>query len=139
MIELKLETSAAIQAIDITDRVTALAWPDGFAWIGCPHTTAALVIGEGDPDMLEDYERVARDTYAPYEPFKHHRNDNPNAPAHLVSSFAGTQLLFPVVGSRLVLGTFQRIVLIELDGPKPGRVIKLASLPAGPDPVVTEG
>ena len=55
---------------------------------------------------------------APFEPFKHHRNDNPNAAAHIISSFAGTQLVLPVVDGELVLGTWQRLILIELDGPK---------------------
>ena len=32
--------------------------------------------------------------------------------------FAGTQLLLPVEAGKVVLGTWQRIVLIELDGPK---------------------
>jgi secondary thiamine-phosphate synthase enzyme len=68
--------------------------------------------------MLEDYEKVAAGIPAPFEPFKHHRNDNPNAAAHIISSFAGTQLTLPVEGGQPLLGTWQRIILIELDGPK---------------------
>jgi secondary thiamine-phosphate synthase enzyme len=68
--------------------------------------------------MLEDYETVAAGLPAPFEPFKHHRNDNPNAAAHIISSFAGTQLTLPVERGTLVLGTWQRLILIELDGPK---------------------
>ena len=83
-----------------------------------PHTTAALIIGENDPEMLEDYEKVAVELPAPFEPFKHHRNDNRNAAAHVISSFAGTQLTLPVEDGKIVLGTWQRIIFIELDGPK---------------------
>lgn len=130
--ELAVETTRRIQAIDITDQVLVQPLEDGFLWIGCPHTTAAVLIGEGDPDMLADYERVAGELFAPFEPFLHHRNNNPNAAAHLVSSFIGGQLLLPVVDRRLVLGSFQRIILLELDGPKSQRVVQITSLAAMP-------
>ena len=127
--DLALATARPVQALDITDRITDQIWPDGFLWIGCPHTTAAILIGESDPEMLEDIERVAAELFAPYEPFKHHKNDNPNAAAHLVSSFVGSQVLLPVQEGRLLLGTYQRIVFLELDGPKPVRTVRLASVP----------
>jgi secondary thiamine-phosphate synthase enzyme len=119
---LTVATTRAVEAIDLTDRLVPARWPDGLLLLSVPHTTAALIIGEADPEMLEDYERVARDLFAPWEPFRHHRNDNPNAAAHLLSSLAGTQLLLPVQEGHLVLGTYQRIVFLELDGPKTRRV-----------------
>lgn len=122
MSSLTVATTRAVEAIDITDRVAARRWPDGLLLVSVPHTTTALVLGEADPEMLEDYERVARDMFATWEPFRHHRNDNPNAAAHLVSSLAGTQLLLPVRDGALVLGTWQRVLLLELDGPKVRRV-----------------
>jgi secondary thiamine-phosphate synthase enzyme len=128
MSHLTVATERSIQAIDLTDRLTDRRWPDGVLLLSVPHTTAALIIGEADPEMLQDYERVARDWFAPWEPFKHHKNDNPNAAAHLVSSLAGTQLVLRVTDGALVLGTYQRIVLLELDGPKARRV-DMVSLP----------
>jgi secondary thiamine-phosphate synthase enzyme len=73
--------------------------------------------------MLEDYEKVAAGLPAPFEPFRHHRNDNPNAAAHVISSLAGTQLILPVEGGELGLGTWQRIILLELDGPKTRTIV----------------
>lgn len=118
MKKIEVATERSVQALDITDRISAEAWPDGWLILSVPHTTAALIIGENDPEMLEDYEKVAVELPAPFEPFKHHRNDNPNAAAHVISSFAGTQLMLPVVEGKLMLGTWQRIIFIELDGPK---------------------
>jgi secondary thiamine-phosphate synthase enzyme len=128
LIEFQLQSQARIQTVDITDLVTSREWPDGLLWLSTPHTTVSLVIGEADEDMLADYERVAGKLFEPYQPFRHHKNDNPNAAAHLLSSFGGTQLLLPVVAGRPVLGTHQRIVFIELDGPK-ARRLKVASIP----------
>jgi secondary thiamine-phosphate synthase enzyme len=127
MSDLVVRSDRRIQAIDVTDALAAVRWPEGFALLTVPHTTAALVIGEADEEMLADYERVAVELFAPFEPFSHHRNDNPNAAAHLLSSLAGTQLVVPVRDGALDLGTWQRIVLLELDGPKERR-IRLASL-----------
>jgi secondary thiamine-phosphate synthase enzyme len=129
MRRIEVHTERALQALDVTDAVAGQPWPDGWLVLSAPHTTVALVLGEGDPEMLEDYEKVAAGLVAPFEPFKHHRNDNPNANAHVISSFAGTQLLLPVEGGRVVLGTWQRIIFIELDGPK-SRTILAGSLPA---------
>lgn len=118
MKKIEVRSERSVQALDVTDRITATAWPDGWLILSTPHTTAALIIGENDPEMLEDYEKVAIGIPAPFEPFKHHRNDNPNAAAHVISSFAGTQLTLPVVDGELLLGTWQRIIFVELDGPK---------------------
>lgn len=118
MKKIEIDTERRVQALDVTDQISGHAWPDGWLILSVPHTTAALIIGENDPEMLEDYEKVAVELPAPFEPFKHHRNDNPNAAAHVISSFAGTQLMLPVVDGELTLGTWQRIIFIELDGPK---------------------
>lgn len=118
MKKIEITSERKVQAMDITDHVTAEAWPDGWLILSVPHTTAALFIGENDPEMLEDYEKVAVELPAPFEPFKHHRNDNPNAAAHVISSFAGTQLTLPVERGKLVLGKWQRLIFLELDGPK---------------------
>jgi secondary thiamine-phosphate synthase enzyme len=118
MRKIEVVTERSVQALDVTDRITGQAWPDGWLILSVPHTTAALIIGENDPEMLEDYEKVALQLPAPFEPFKHHRNDNPNAAAHVISSLAGTQLILPVEAGEVVLGTWQRVIFIELDGPK---------------------
>jgi secondary thiamine-phosphate synthase enzyme len=131
MRKIEVVTERSVQALDVTDRITGQAWPDGWLILSVPHTTAALIIGENDPEMLEDYEKVAVELPAPFEPFKHHRNDNPNAAAHVISSLAGTQLLLPVEGGEVMLGTWQRIIFIELDGPKT-RVILCGSAAAQP-------
>lgn len=127
MTELALATERKVEARDVTDLVADLALPDGFVLISAPHTTSALFLSEADADLLADIERVAAELFAPYEPFRHRKNDNPNAAAHILSGLVGSQLVLPVVGGRLGLGTYQRIVFLELDGPR-SRRIQVSSL-----------
>ncbi len=129
MTELELVTSTRIQALDITDLIRGRV-PAGPAllWVSTPHTTAALILCEADAEMLADIETAAGGLVAPLEPLTHHRNDNPNSAAHLMSSLFGSQLVLRVAAGELALGGYQRIVFVELDGPK-RRTVQLEALP----------
>lgn len=124
-----VQTSRTIEAIDITEHLHRSALVDGILLASLPHTTAALLLSEADEDLLADLEKVATTWPLQYEPFRHHKNDNPNAAAHLLSALAGSQVLIPVQGGRAQLGRYQRLVLLELDGPKE-RNVHLYSLAA---------
>lgn len=118
MPELAVQTHRKVHALDVTDEVLALHLDGRFAFIGAPHTTAAVLLCEADPEMLEDLERVAAQLFAGFEPFRHRKNDNPNAAAHLMSGFIGAQIVRPVRDGAVELGTYQRILFLELDGPR---------------------
>lgn len=122
MQELAYSTSRKLEALDLTDRLAELDLADGFVWLSTPHTTGALILSEADPEMLADIERVAGDLLVPFEPFRHRKNDNPNAAAHLLASLFGSQLVLPVHDGRLVLGQYQRVLFVELDGPRERRL-----------------
>lgn len=123
MTELLVETTRTVEAVDITDRIPAVD-EGSFVWLATPHTTAALIICEADEEMLADIERAAVELPAPLEPFRHARAGNPNAAAHLVSALAGTHLVLRVTEEgQLELGAWQRVILLELDGPKQRRVV----------------
>jgi secondary thiamine-phosphate synthase enzyme len=44
-------------------------------------------------------------------------------PDHILSSLVGTSLTLPFKGAKLLLGTWQKVVLIEFDGPRERRII----------------
>jgi secondary thiamine-phosphate synthase enzyme len=131
MLRIEVVTSRPRQALDITDRFTSRRWPDGLLLVSVEHTTAALFLGESGSEMFADYERAASRWMAGLGPFEHEAWNPGNAEAHVVSSFIGTQLLLPVSGGRLELGTWQRVILLELDGPR-RRSVAVASLAAEP-------
>ena len=80
------------------------------------HTTAALTTADLDPgtdlDMLDAFEAMM-----PKLRYRHPHNPE-HVPDHILSSLIGTGLTLPVESGSLVLGTWQRVVLVELDGPR---------------------
>ena len=118
--ELVISSSEKQEVLNITDRIkTALSdYDDGLIVITIPHTTAALIIGEDDEELRKDYLTVSEKLLLPLGPFKHIRNNNPNAAAHIMSSAFGTNISLPLRDGTLDLGKYQNIIFIELDGPK---------------------
>lgn len=131
MLRLELATSRAIQAVDITHLFTSRPWPEGLLLVSVEHTTAAIFLGESGPEMFADYERVAAGLVQPLGPFRHETWNPGNAQSHVLSSFIGTQLLLPISGGRLDVGTWQRVIFLELDGPRQ-RSLAVVSLAAQP-------
>jgi secondary thiamine-phosphate synthase enzyme len=113
-----LASSRRTQAMDITHLFTERAWPDGMLLVSVEHTTAAIFLGEAGADMFADYERVAERLVEEFGPFRHETWNPGNAQSHVLSSFIGTQLLLPIDAGRLDLVTWQRIIFLELDGPR---------------------
>lgn len=110
------------QVIDITDDVNKeLPEGDGVVVLLLQHTTAALTTADLDPgtdlDMLDAIEAIAPDL-----DYRHPHNPA-HAPDHIMSSIIGTNLSLPYRNGKLILGTWQRVVLIELDGPRDRNII----------------
>jgi len=131
MLRFELSTSRRTQALDVTSLFTDREWPAGLLLASVEHTTAALFLGESGSEMFEDYERVAAGLIEEYGPWQHEVWNPGNAQSHVLSSFIGGQLLLPVTDGRLDVGTWQRVIFLELDGPRQ-RHIAVASLPTQP-------
>ena len=54
--------------------------------------------------------------------YEHNRIDN-NAEAHLLSGLIGQSKIIPIKDNNLVLGTWQQIFLVELDGPRERKIV----------------
>ena len=105
------------EIVDITEQVQShLADADGICCLNVLHTTAALTTADLDPgtdlDMLDAFEALM-----PKLRYRHPHNPE-HVPDHILSSLIGTALTLPVESGSLVLGTWQRVVLVELDGPR---------------------
>ncbi|WP_460125104.1 secondary thiamine-phosphate synthase enzyme YjbQ [Stetteria hydrogenophila] len=120
----EVRTSRRVEVIDITRPVEEFAsrvGGSGILVVKVPHTTAAVTVNEAEPGLMEDIAEALL-KLAPIDyPWRHNRIDN-NAHAHIAASIMGDSRVVPVVNGRLVLGTWQRILLVELDGPRRRRV-----------------
>ncbi len=103
---------------DVTREVAAwlaaIAAGDGLVTLFLRHTSASLTIQENaDPDVLRDL-GDALDRLAPRQARYRHTIEGPDdMPSHIRSMLTATSLGIPVVGGRMVLGTWQAIYLIE--------------------------
>jgi secondary thiamine-phosphate synthase enzyme len=124
--EIRLKTERKTQLVDITERVRGSlgdAAGRSAVLVYVPHTTAAVTINEHlDPALLTDVEeamaRVVDDGWT----WRHDDVDGPNAPSHMRASLLGPQVLVPLDGGALALGTYQGIFFCEFDGPRERKV-----------------
>jgi len=118
-----VKTTAREQILIITDEVQRalgdLTDGDGICTIVTPHTTCAISVNENaDPDVPADLTKALR-AMIPNVDFKHGEG---NSDAHFLSMLIGTSLTWPYRNAKLVLGTWQGIYLVELDGPRRRKV-----------------
>ena len=116
----EVQTNLKKEVIDITDKVNALIkkenFKDGLINLFLMHTTAALTTADLDPgtdlDILDAFSELI-----PKLNYRHPHNPN-HVSDHILSSLIGASLTLPVENKEILLGTWQRIVLIEFDGPR---------------------
>jgi secondary thiamine-phosphate synthase enzyme len=125
-----LRTERPFQFVDVTEmvveRVRRAAIETGFVAVQVLHTTAAVVVNENEPLLLQDLrttlERVAPRA-APYEHddldrrgFTQPCAERENGHAHCKALFLPPSVVLGVSAGRMQLGRWQRIFLVELDG-----------------------
>lgn len=127
---LSLESSAALEFIDLTEgveeRVRRSGIEHGIANVHCRHTSAAVVVNENEPLLLEDFAELLERLAPRRRRYQHDRFDirtanlapdeRPNGHAHARALLLGASECLAVIGGRLELGPWQRIFLVELDG-----------------------
>jgi secondary thiamine-phosphate synthase enzyme len=124
--EISLRTDRKTQLVEITQDVQeAVADTNGAsaALIYVPHTTAGVTIQEhADPAVARDLEAALERMVGDDWGWQHIEDGEENAPAHVRAALAGPQVLVPLDGSRLALGTWQGIFFCEFDGPRSRKI-----------------
>jgi secondary thiamine-phosphate synthase enzyme len=113
------------QVIDITDKINDFLLHekanDGICTVFVTHTTCGITTADLDPgtdqDLLDALEKMF-----PSGNYRH-PHDPTHVGEHIMSSIIGPSVTVPVENGQLVLGTWQRIVLIELSGPRERNLI----------------
>jgi len=122
--EFQVKTKSRFDSIDITDQVqeSIKGVNEGVAYVIVKHTTCAIIINEAERGLMSDYIEWAKKLVPPEGEFKHNIIDN-NGHAHVISSIIGNSRVVPITGGMLDLGTWQRIILLEFDGPRTRTVL----------------
>lgn len=117
---LTVQTRTKDQVVDITEKISehlrSTNILNGLCYLFVLHTTCCLTTADLDPgtdlDLLDALRQVL-----PALPYRH-PHDPAHTPDHILSSMIGPAICIPIHQSKLVLGVWQRIILIELDGPR---------------------
>lgn len=117
--EFSVRTRSKFDSIDITEQVSEAVKgiSEGVAYVIVKHTTCAITINEAESGLMKDYLNWAKKLVPPEGEYEHNLIDN-NGHAHVISSIIGNSRIVPITNGRLDLGTWQRIILLEFDGPR---------------------
>lgn len=117
---LRISTGSRKEVVDLTDRIESLIRQakvqEGLCSLFVTHTTAALTTGEIGEGTEKDLLQVVEQMIPPIR-FRH-AHDPSHAWSHMASSILGPSLSIPISAGKLVLGTWQSVMLVELDGPR---------------------
>lgn len=121
---LQIRTPDHSTTVDITELVARVVQESGVKSGICtlyvPHTTAAVMVNEGDdPAVMQDVLSVL-DRLVPWR--QNYRHAEGNAAAHIKAILVGGAKSVIVNEGRLLLGTWERVFLCEFDGPRTRKV-----------------
>ncbi len=115
-----IKTKGGGDVIDISQKVTEVITEadisDGLAVVFVSGSTAAITTIEYEAGVISDLKKVLEKIAPAGADYKHHQRwGDKNGDAHIKSALIGTSLTVPIENSKLVLGTWQQIVLIDFD------------------------
>ena len=133
MITRDIEVDTSRRAVvDITSHVAGFcreAGGDGLLNVFVPHATAGVALMEtgsgSEGDLVEALQRVLPrdDRYA------HAHGSAGHGADHVLPALVSPSVVIPVQGGRMRLGTWQSVVLVDLNRDNPRRTVRISLLP----------
>jgi secondary thiamine-phosphate synthase enzyme len=124
---LDVDTKAR-RTVDITDAVRKFCsdFGDGLCSVFIPHATAGVAIIEtgagSDDDLVDTLERLL-----PRDDRYRHAHGSPGHGAdHVMPAIVSPSVTVPVTGGEPLLGTWQSVVLVDLNRDNPRRSVRLS-------------
>jgi secondary thiamine-phosphate synthase enzyme len=120
------------RVVDVTDAVERFAegGGDGLVHVFVPHATAGVALmetGSGSEADLED----ALERLLPREDrYRHRHGSTGHGADHLLPVFVSPSLAIPCESGRLLLGTWQRVVVVDPNRENNTRTVRLTFVPA---------
>jgi len=116
-----VNTSERVEIRDITREVDTVlknsGVKEGLLNVYSRHSTSAVVINENETGLLRDFQLALQKLVPEGAGYHHDRIDN-NADSHIRGFLLGGSQTIPVENGRIMLGTWQSIFFVELDGPR---------------------
>lgn len=131
---ISLKTGSGIQVHDITPELRRIIRDSGIQHgqvvTSSMHTTLALTVNEAEERLLIDIQNFFTKLAPPNQGYLHddlHLRDVPpdepeNAHSHLIAMMLGNSESLAVANGEPVLGTYQSLMAVELDGPRERKV-----------------
>ena len=121
-----VKSSKRNELIDISQQVEDIVVKsgvkEGICNVYAPHATCGVIINENyDPNICLDIMDCLKE-YIPQGKWRHDRIDN-NADSHIKAAIVGPSETIPISDGRLLLGTWQSIMLADFDGPKERTIV----------------
>jgi secondary thiamine-phosphate synthase enzyme len=131
-ITIRVATRHHTEFVDLTERLRAFVAEAriraGLVNIQSLHTTTAVVVNEHEPLLLGDFAALLEEAAPADAAYRHDDtsirtvnvtpDERVNGHAHCRSLLLGATVALNVVEGTLVLGRWQRVFLVELDGPR---------------------
>jgi secondary thiamine-phosphate synthase enzyme len=129
---IRLTTRHPTEFIDITDQletlVAAAGVSSGILNVQTLHTTTAILVNEHEPLLLADFQRLLESAAPADDRYQHDdqtvrtvnvtAEEHANGHAHCRALLLPSSVTLNVADGRVVLGKWQRVFLVELDGPR---------------------
>lgn len=116
----EISTKGFNDIINITEQVEAevkkIGLKNGVVVVFVPHQTCAITVLEHEPGLIEDLKKALEKIAPAKGQYKHNQTwGDGNGAAHIRASFLKPDLTIPIENGKLVLGTWQQIILIDFD------------------------
>ena len=121
------------RVVDVTERVAAFAQDaggDGIVHVFLPHATAGLALMETGSGSEADLEEALERLLPREDGYRHRHGSTGHGADHLLPVFVAPALTIPCQGARLLLGTWQSVVIVDPNRENDARTVRLTFVPA---------
>ena len=127
--EVNIETNGDVDIVDITsdvqDVISKSKIKDGIVCVFVPGSTGSITSIEYEPGLMKDFSRALEKIAPKGIHYDHHETwHDDNGHSHVRASLMGPSTTFPIKNGKLIHGTWQQLVFVELDtGPRNRNII----------------
>src|SRR5213078_521885 len=125
--ELRVDTGER-HVTDVTGEVESfcVGLGDGLVHVFAPHATAGLALMELGSGSEADLDELMTRLMPRDDRYRHRHGSPGHGADHLLPVLVSPSLVLPVLSGRIALGTWQRVVLVDLNADNPRRTLRLS-------------